>query len=72
MLRVVVMLRWIDGLALICMLNRMRWVLYSLWIWWSIQIVGRRHRKCDKCCSERVEGGRVYIHWFGTSMVCTL
>jgi hypothetical protein len=72
-LRVVVMLRRKeDGLTLICVLNRMRRVLYILWIRWSVQVVGRRDRKWDKSCSERVEGGRVYILWSGTSMVCKL
>jgi hypothetical protein len=72
-LRVVIMLRWIEhGLTLICMLNRMRRVLYSLWIWWSVQVVGRRDRKWHKGCSERAEEGRVYILLLGTSMVCKL
>jgi hypothetical protein len=70
-LRVVVMLRWIEhGLTL--MLNRKRRVLYSLWIWWSVQVVGRRGRKWDKGCSERVEEGRVYILLSGTKLVFKL
>jgi hypothetical protein len=67
------MLRWIEhGLTLICLLDRMRRVLYSWWIRWSVQVVGRRGRKWDKGCSERVEEGRVYILLSGTKLVFKL